>query len=83
MRLGWGQYLRNVVATGNIVRHAGIGCVVSVADGAGSAVIAGNLFREMQQAAIMGFRWDKPASGDLTKGSAQFPQLTIENNRLA
>ena len=82
LRLGWGQYLRDVVATGNIVRHAGIGCVVSVANGAGSAVIAGNLFQEMQQAAIMGFRWDKPASGDLIGGSMQFPQLTIENNRL-
>lgn len=82
LKLGWGPYLRNVVATGNIVRHAGIGCVVSVADGAGSAVISGNLFQEMEKGAIMGFRWDKPASGELAKGNTEFPQLSIENNRL-
>lgn len=82
LKLGWGPYLRNVVASGNIVRHAGIGCVVSVADGAGSAVISGNLFQEMEKGAIMGFRWDKSASDDLVKGNTQFPQLSIENNRL-
>ncbi|ENN86140.1 hypothetical protein RHSP_82364 [Rhizobium freirei PRF 81] len=82
LKLGWGPYLRNVVATGNIVRHAGIGCIVSVADGAGSAVISSNLFQEMEKGAIMGFRWDKPASGDLSVGSSQFPQLTVANNRV-
>jgi uncharacterized secreted repeat protein (TIGR03808 family) len=82
LKLGWGPYLRNVVATGNIVRNAGIGCVVSVADGTGSAVISGNLFQEMEKGAIIGFRWDKPASDDLVKGNTQFPQLSIENNRL-
>lgn len=82
LKLGWGPYLRNVVATGNIIRHAGIGCVVSVADGAGSAVISDNLFQEMEKGAIMGFRWDKPASGDLATGSTEFPQLTVANNRI-
>ena len=82
LKLGWGPYLRNVVATGNIVRHAGIGCVVSVADGAGSALISGNLFQEMEKGAIMGFRWDKPASGDLAAGNSEFPQLTVERNRV-
>lgn len=82
LKLGWGPYLRNVVATGNIVRHAGIGCVVSVADGAGSALISGNLFQEMGQGAIMGFRWDKPASADLAAGNSEFPQLTVERNRV-
>jgi len=82
LRLGWGPYLRNVSATGNIVRHAGIGCVVSVVEGAGSAVISNNIFQEMEKAAIMGFRWDKAASGDLSAGSSQFPQLTLANNRV-
>jgi len=82
MKLGWGPYLRNVVATGNIIRHAGIGCVVSVADGAGSALISDNLFQEMEKGAIMGFRWDKPASRDLAAGNSEFPQLTIERNRV-
>lgn len=82
LRLGWGPYLRNIVASDNIIRHAGIGCVVSVAEGAGSALISGNLFQEMQKGAIMGFRWDKPASGELAAGSTEFPQLTLANNRV-
>ncbi|MFS8111621.1 TIGR03808 family TAT-translocated repetitive protein [Rhizobium jaguaris] len=84
LKLGWGAYLRNLVATGNIIRQAPIGCAVSVVDGAGTAVISDNLFQEMAKGAIIGFRWDKPASGDLTTaGSGEFPQLTIEKNRLA
>ena len=33
--LGWGRYLRDVVATGNVVRNAGVGIAVSVAAGRG------------------------------------------------
>jgi uncharacterized secreted repeat protein (TIGR03808 family) len=82
LKLGWGPYLRNVVASGNIVRHAGIGCIVSVADGAGSAVVSGNLFEDTAGGAVLGFLWNKPASGDLIAGgSAPYPHLTVENNR--
>ena len=41
--LGWGQYLRDVSVTGNVVRGAGVGIQVSVTPGAGSAVIASTL----------------------------------------
>ena len=41
--VGWGQYLRDVSVTGNVVRSAGVGIAVSVSPGAGSAVIADNL----------------------------------------
>ncbi|WP_047463280.1 TIGR03808 family TAT-translocated repetitive protein [Rhizobium rhizogenes] len=84
LKLGWGPYLRDLVATGNIIRQTPIGCVVSVVEGAGSAVISDNLFQEVEKGAIIGFRWDKPATGDLTvKGQEEFPQLTIEKNRRA
>lgn len=82
MKLGWGPYLRNLVATGNIIRRAPIGCVVSVVEGAGSAVISDNLFEDVDKGAIVGFRWDKATSGDLMTGKSAFPQLTIERNRL-
>ena len=39
MQIGWGAYLRNVVATGNVIRKAGTGIAVTVVEGAGSAVI--------------------------------------------
>src|SRR5262249_59547338 len=41
--VGWGQYLRDVTVTGNVVRASEVGIGVSVAAGAGSAAIAGHL----------------------------------------
>ena len=41
MKIGWGPYMRNVVATGNVIRKAGTGIAVTVVEGAGSAVISG------------------------------------------
>jgi uncharacterized secreted repeat protein (TIGR03808 family) len=84
LALGFGPYLRNVTATGNIVRQAGTGCAVSVADGAGSAVIANNIFQSVQRGAIIGYRWNDAATGDLAKGGAEgFRHLTIEGNRVS
>ena len=47
--VGWGQYLRDVSVTGNVVRSAGVGIAVSVTPGAGSAVIADNLISGTQE----------------------------------
>src|SRR5690606_26067377 len=41
--LGWSHYLRDVSATGNVVRNSGIGIGVSVSPGAGAALVANNL----------------------------------------
>ncbi|CAD7028291.1 TIGR03808 family TAT-translocated repetitive protein [Pseudorhizobium endolithicum] len=84
MLLGWGPYLRNVAATGNIVREARIGCAVSVVEEAGSALISGNIFEAMQDGAILGFRWHDRATRDLVDGEGGgFPHLTIQGNRHA
>ena len=47
--VGFGQYLRDVTVTGNVVRTVGIGIAVSVAPGAGAAVIADNLIAGARQ----------------------------------
>lgn len=41
--LGWGPYLRDVNATGNIVRNCDIGISISMASGAKNALVANNL----------------------------------------
>ncbi|MFB9951472.1 TIGR03808 family TAT-translocated repetitive protein [Rhizobium puerariae] len=84
MALGFGPYLRNVLATGNIVRQARIGCAVSVVEGAGNAVISGNLFDAVRDGAVIGHRWKAPATAELGRGDGQsFRHLTIDNNRIA
>ena len=81
--VGWGQYLRDVSVTGNVVRGAGVGIAVSVSPGAGSAVIADNLIAAVKNGAIVGMDQRKPMTGDLAKdGAARYAQLAINGNRV-
>jgi uncharacterized secreted repeat protein (TIGR03808 family) len=80
---GFGRYLRDVAMTGNVVRTCGYGIGASVAAGAGSAVIFGNMISQSLSAAIVGTNFDKIVTGDLAKGGAEaYPQLTIEGNKV-
>jgi uncharacterized secreted repeat protein (TIGR03808 family) len=84
MSIGWGPYLRNVVATGNIIRKAGTGIVVSVVEGAGTAVISDNVIDGAVNGAVIGQRWAEPATADLTQlSSSGFAHLTVERNRVS
>jgi len=83
LMLGWGPYLRNVVATGNLVRKAQIGCAVTVVEDAGTALIADNLFQDVPGGGIVGFRWNENVTGDLmAAGSEMFRHLTLQGNRI-
>ncbi|HTO33020.1 MAG TPA: TIGR03808 family TAT-translocated repetitive protein [Pararhizobium sp.] len=84
LMLGWGPYMRDVVATGNLVRGAGGGCYVTVVEGAGTALIANNLFQDVKDGGILGYRWNEKTTGDLmTSGSEAFAHLTLSGNRVA
>ena len=79
--VGWGASLRDVAVTGNIVRGAPIGIAVSVAEGAGAAAISGNLIAGADGGAILGMRWDRPATGDLATGATAPANVTLAGNR--
>lgn len=84
IEVGAGKYLRDCKVTNNIVRGVDIGIGVSVVQGAGSAVIASNVISNVKRGAVVGMEWDKPATGDLTRGGAdKFPQLTIADNKVS
>jgi uncharacterized secreted repeat protein (TIGR03808 family) len=80
--LGWGRYQRDVSATGNIVRSAGIGIAVSVAPGAGAAVIADNLITGARRGAVVGMDRHAAVTGDLASGGDRYAHLTISGNRV-
>jgi len=81
--VGFGQHLRDVTVSGNVVRVAGVGIAVSVAPGAGAAVIADNLIADTRQGAVVGMEWKKPVTGDLAKdGATRYAQLAISGNRV-
>ncbi len=80
---GWGAYLRDVAITSNVIRRADFGITVSVAPGAGAAVIADNLISDVRSGAIVGMEWKKAVTGDLSKeGAAHYAQLSIGGNQV-
>jgi uncharacterized secreted repeat protein (TIGR03808 family) len=83
IQAGWGQYLRDVAITANVVRSTDYGIAVSVVPGAGAAVIADNLVSDARLGAIVGMEWKRLVAGDLDKDdAARYAQLSIGGNRV-
>lgn len=81
--LGFDRYLRDVAATGNVVRKADIGIGVSVAPGAATALVADNVIADVRRGAIFGMAGARPVTGDLSQGGAQaYAHLTVSGNRV-
>lgn len=65
--LGWSWAMRNLVATGNVVRRSGIGISVSLVPKERNALIANNVISEAKLGAVVGTEYGKVVTGDLTK----------------
>jgi uncharacterized secreted repeat protein (TIGR03808 family) len=83
IQLGWGQYLRDVSVTANVIKGAPVGIAVSVAPGAGHALIADNLVQGARIGAVVGMEWTKPVTGDMAReGVGRHAQLSVSGNRV-
>ncbi len=83
MLLGWGPYLKNVVASNNVIRETDAAFYVSVVEGIGSVSITDNVIAETRSGAVIGHRWKDAVTGDLARiGASNFPTLQIERNKL-
>lgn len=81
--VGWGRYMRDVTVTGNVVRVAPIGIGVSVAPGAGAAVVAHNLIAGATRGAVLGMDHDRAITGDLARDeTSRHAQITVSGNRV-
>lgn len=82
--MGWGPFLRAVNFSSNTIRACGAGIAVSVVEGAGAALISGNLFDAVPGGAILGCRWNEVVTGDIAKdGAGKYTHLTLERNAVA
>ncbi|MDX3805448.1 TIGR03808 family TAT-translocated repetitive protein [Bosea thiooxidans] len=82
--LGWSWGMRNLAATGNIVRKAGIGVSVSLVPKERNALIANNVIAEARNGAVVGTEYGKPVTGDLTKApDARAAGVRVENNAVS
>jgi uncharacterized secreted repeat protein (TIGR03808 family) len=80
---GTGPYLRDVTVTGNVVRNVPLGIAVSVAKGAGAAVVAHNVITGARRGAVVGMEWDKMVTADLVLvAPGAYPQVTVSGNQV-
>lgn len=79
--LGWSWAMRNLAATGNIIRKTGIGISVSLVPKERNALIANNVIAEARDGAVIGTEYGKPVTGDLTKApDAKASGVVVANN---
>jgi len=78
---GWGQYLRDVVISGNVIRNAFAGVGVSVVAGAGTALVNNNMISETPRGAVVGLDHARAITADLSmEGARRFAQVMIGTN---
>jgi uncharacterized secreted repeat protein (TIGR03808 family) len=78
---GWGKYLRDVAITGNVIRKTTAGIGVSVAAGAGTALVSNNLISETPRGAVVGHDHGQAVTADLSvEGAQRYAQLVIGSN---
>jgi uncharacterized secreted repeat protein (TIGR03808 family) len=74
---GWGQFLRNVSVTDNIVHDSFVGIGISVADGAGAVHVSGNQVSGERDGKIVGLKWRDIAERDLEANAARYSHVTL------
>ncbi|MEH0071826.1 TIGR03808 family TAT-translocated repetitive protein [Pannonibacter sp. Pt2-lr] len=80
---GWGPYMRDLLIAQNILRDCPLGIAVTVVDGAGAAVIQGNVISGATRGAVVGYHWRDAVTGDLAAGAAIPSHLTIAGNTVS
>jgi uncharacterized secreted repeat protein (TIGR03808 family) len=84
IHLGWGKYLRNTIANANVIRDCGTGIAVSVAEGAGPAVISDNVISNTPKGSVVGYEWAKPVTSDLARSKLNSPaNVTVQRNHVS
>ena len=79
--VGWGTYMRDVAVTGNVVRSARHGITLSVTNGAGMAIVSGNLISGAKAGAIVGMDHARAVT-DLEREPTRYANLQVSGNRV-
>ncbi len=83
MFFGWGPYLRNVIASNNVIRDAGNGIYLSVVEGIGQVLISDNIMSSIKGLGIAGYRWHDRVTKELVdRDGIHLDVVSISGNRL-
>lgn len=80
LKLGFGAYLRDVMATNNLIRNARVGILVTGNAAAGPCHISGNLISNVRDGAIRAHDHDRIEGPDLAKGGSAPGRVSIGGN---
>jgi uncharacterized secreted repeat protein (TIGR03808 family) len=80
---GWGQYLRDVAISGNVIRNSLVGIGISVVPGAGTVLVNNNMISETPRGAVVGLDHAQPITSDLSaEGAQRFAQIVMGTNAI-
>lgn len=80
IQIGWGRYMRDVAATGNVIRHAAVGISVTGADAAGKCLIANNLISAAKNGAIREMQFGEMLGTDLVSDTSASEHIHLIGN---
>jgi uncharacterized secreted repeat protein (TIGR03808 family) len=82
--LGWSWGMRNLLATGNMIRTCPVGIGVSLVPKERNVVIANNVIAGAARGAVVGTEYGKPVTGDLTRApDSRAAGVRVEGNSVA
>ena len=80
IQIGWGPFMRDVAATGNVIRRARVGITVTSAPEAGSCLIANNIISETKDGAIRAMNHGAVLGPDLAREPQASGRITVSGN---
>ena len=80
IQIGWGPFMRDVAATGNVIRRSRVGIAVTSAPEAGSCLIANNLISGSMDGAIRAMNHGAMLGPDLAREPQAAGRITVSGN---
>jgi uncharacterized secreted repeat protein (TIGR03808 family) len=80
IQIGWGPFMRDVAATGNVIRNAKVGISITSAPEAGACLIANNLISKTEDGAIRKMTLGVTTGPDLAREPPPAGRMTITGN---
>jgi uncharacterized secreted repeat protein (TIGR03808 family) len=80
IQIGWGPFMRDVAATGNVIRGAKVGISITSAPDAGSCLVANNLISKTEDGAIRKMTLGVTSGPDLAREPLAGGRMMITGN---
>ena len=81
LTIGWGHYMRDVTANGNVIRDSKSGILITSNKDAGTCLITNNMISNAKNGAIRAANLDKPHGADLADADTKNDRVAIWGNK--